>query len=73
MKELIEKLNSIEDSYFEFVDSVVDYAKSKKEHFVILTEFMDKNPNASVSDVLEFISDQPDFFEDDVKVKSKVG
>ena len=29
MEELIERLNKIPDAYFEFIDSVVDYADEK--------------------------------------------
>jgi len=64
MEQLIQRLNFIPNSYYEFVDSVVDYAESKESHLKILMEFLDKNPSATPSDIIKFITFQPDFFED---------
>lgn len=68
MDELIQRLNSIPNSYYEFVDSVVDYAKMKGEHLSLLIDFLDGNPNSTPSDIIKFISFQPDFFEDSAPV-----
>lgn len=75
MERLIHRLNVIPNSYFEFVDSVVDYARLKESHFDIIMEYLDNNPTATPSDIIKFISFQPDFFEDSapVDVDSLVG
>ena len=75
MEKLIQRLNLIPNSYFEFVDSVVDYAELKESHFDIIMEYLDNNPTATPSDIIKFISFQPDFFEDSapVDIDSLVG
>lgn len=66
MKELIAKLNAIPNSYFEFVDSTVAYAKRDSSHLEKLNAFLRENTTASVTDVIYFMSCQPDFFDDDI-------
>ena len=61
MKELIEKLVNIPDSYDDFLLGVISYAKKTPEHIIILKDFIDNNPQVSTSDVAEFIIEQPDF------------
>lgn len=73
MEQLINKLNSLPNTYYEFVDSVTNYAKSKPEHFVLLKDYLDHNPSATVTDVLRLISTRPDFFDDDVNTDILVG
>lgn len=72
MEQLIERLNRIPDSYFEFVDSVVDYARNKESHFKLVMEFLDSNPDATPSDIIKFISFQPDFFTDSVPMDTRI-
>lgn len=64
MEQLIQRLNFIPNSYYEFVDSVIDYAESKESHLNLLNNFLDNNPSATPSDIIKFISFQTDFFED---------
>lgn len=66
MEELYNMLNSIQDTYFEFVDSVLTYVKKKPERLIEVKEYMHLNSNLTSSDILHFISTRPDFFEDDV-------
>lgn len=66
MESLIERLTQMQGAYYEFVDSVIDYAESKENHFNSIMDFLDENLMATPSEVLGFISSQPDFFEDDV-------
>jgi hypothetical protein len=66
MEELYNMLNSIQDTYFEFVDSVLSYVKKKPERLIEVKEYMQLNSNLTSSDILHFISTRPDFFEDDV-------
>ncbi len=68
MNTLISKLNSLPNSYFEFVDSVADYAEEKEEHLNILLDFLNANPSVTPSDVIKFISLQPDFSDSDAPV-----
>ena len=70
MDQLITKLNQIPNAYYEFIDSTVEYASAKTEHLSILLNFLDEKNDASVTDVLRFISHQPDFFDDVVKKES---
>lgn len=65
---LISRLNAIPNAYFEFIDSVVDYAESKNTHLQLVLKFLDDNIGATPSDVIKFISSQPDFFDDDAPV-----
>ena len=64
MQELIEKLNSIPNSYFDFVSAIVSYAKKKPERLKSVLQFLDENPDASSSDVIYFVSTREDFGED---------
>ena len=64
MKELTIKLNQIEDSYYGFVVAVLTYVKKKQTRLDTVKMFMEEHPHATSSDVLEFISNQEDFYED---------
>ena len=61
MDNLIHKLNSVSDTYDNFVLGVVNYAKRDPNHVTILHRFMDNNLNLTTSDIIEFIIQQPDF------------
>lgn len=48
-------LNSINDSYFEFVDSVISDCKAQDEKFTkSIIKFIENNPTANSSEVLEY-------------------
>lgn len=64
MNEFTIKLNNIKDSYYGFVVAVLTYVKKKPSRFNIVKEYIDNNPEALTSDILSFISDQDDFYED---------
>lgn len=64
MEQLISRLNLMKDSYYEFVDSVADYAEKSREHYELIMHFLDDNQFATPSDVIKYISFQPDFFAD---------
>ena len=64
MKDLTIKLNNIKDSYYGFVAAVTTYVKNNPVRLRIVDEFIDNNPDASSSDILSFISEQPDFYDD---------
>ena len=58
------KLNNVADSYYGFVVAVLTYVKNKESRLEEVEKFMNDNPSALTSDILEFISNQDDFYED---------
>ena len=64
MKELTELLNGIEDTYFDFVSAMLHYAEKNDSRLNILLGFLKDHPDAKSSDVVKFVSSQPDFSED---------
>ncbi|MBO4280764.1 MAG: hypothetical protein J5872_02835 [Lachnospiraceae bacterium] len=66
MKELTVRLQAVPDSYYDFVVAVLTYVKKKQSRMDKVSEYLDNNPNATTSDILWFISNQEDFFEDAV-------
>lgn len=64
LNELAEMLNMVEDSYFDFISAMLHYAKKKPSRAEALICFMKDNPNAKSADVIRFVAEQPDFFED---------
>lgn len=73
MDELYERLNKIPDSYFAFVLGIVSYVKMKPSRLDVVLTFLRDNENAKSSDVVKFISEQPDFNEFNLGLKEKVG
>ena len=69
MNELSALLNGIEDSYFDFVSAMLHYAEKKPSRLEALLKYIKANPNVKSSDVVKFVSDQPDFFEDSAYMK----
>lgn len=70
MESLIYRLNTIPNSYYEFIDSVVSYASASNEHYTLLMCYLDSNPTATPSGIIKFISLQPDFFDDEVPAET---
>ena len=64
MEALAIKLNNVADSYYGFVAAVLTYAKKKESRREAVETFLNENPTALSSDILEFISGQDDFYED---------
>lgn len=62
MKELIQRLSAIPDTYDDFLLGVINYAKKDPSHIEILNDFMRNNPDATSSDVVYFIINQADFY-----------
>ena len=58
------RLNNVADSYYGFVVAVLTYVKNKESRLEVVEKFMDNNPSALTSDILEFISKQDDFRDD---------
>lgn len=64
MEELTKKLNNVNDSYYGFVAAVLTYVKKKNSRLKKVEKYLTENPSALTSDILEFISNQEDFYED---------
>ena len=64
MEELRNRLNKVEDSYFDFVSAMIRYAEKKPERLNKLLNFIESNPDAKSSEIIRFVSDQDDFYED---------
>jgi|GEM_PF-1027934 hypothetical protein len=63
-EKLLIALYNVDRSYPEFVEAVECYAAKKPARMELVQRFLEENPRANSSDVLEFISMQPDFMED---------
>ena len=64
MEEFTIKLNNVADSYYGFVVAVLTYVNNKKTRLNVVDNYMNNNPSALTSDILAFISEQEDFYED---------
>ncbi len=69
MNELVALLNKVDDSYFDFVSAMLHYAEKKESRQIQLLEFLKSHPDAKSSDVVRFVSEQPDFYEDAALLK----
>jgi hypothetical protein len=70
MKELLDKLYALPNVYEDFIYSTVHYAKEKPEHLKVLLDYLNNNDNLTTSDVVYFISTQPDFFDDSAELSA---
>ncbi len=61
MSELIKEISSLPNVYEDFIYGVLNYARRKPEHVDLLLNFLRNNENLTTSDVVYFISIQPDF------------
>ena len=64
MGELAALLNQVEDSYFDFISAMLHYAQKTESRQTLLIDYLKNHPEAKSSDVIRFVSDQPDFYED---------
>ena len=63
-KELYEMLVDFPDSYDSFVDGTMSYARKKPERMMKIIDYIKNNIGLTSSDVVLFIINQPDFYED---------
>lgn len=56
MEDFAIKLNNVTDSYYGFVIAVLTYVNKKDSRLKAVDSFMNNNPSALSSDILEFIS-----------------
>lgn len=73
MEEFTKMLNDIQDSYYDFIVAVLTYVKKEQARFDKVKNFIESNPTVLSSDVLTFISEQNDFYEDAAYVQAQVG
>ena len=73
MTALAARLNSINRSYDSFVAAVMTYINNKPSRQAVVEEFLNSHPDASTSEILSFISDQADFYEDTVWTDIEAG
>ena len=64
MDDILIRLNGVQDSYYGFVVAVLTYVKKNRSRLEAVSSFMNENPEALSSDILKFISDRDDFYED---------
>lgn len=64
MEDFAIRLENVKDSYYDFVVAVLTYVNNKTERLEYVCNYMDENPRALTADILRFISDQKDFYED---------
>ena len=67
-EEFITELKEVSDSYDDFVDGVLAYINNKSERLEKVKQFMANHPQALTSDIMKFISEQKDLF-DDMEIK----
>ena len=65
MEELYNRLNSFPGAHFGFVMGVISYVKQKPDRLKKVMEYLNSSDSLSKSDVILFISTQPDFFDTD--------
>lgn len=64
VEELKKLLWNVNDAYYGFVVAIIVYAKKKPERLRAVIDFIKSHADANSSDILEFVSNQPDFYED---------
>ena len=58
--------------YEDFIYAVLTYVKKNSDRMSRVKTYIQEHPEALTSDVLQFISDQPDFYEDAFRGNLKV-
>ncbi len=64
MDELRILLTEIDDSYSDFINAIIHYSEKKQTRIQAVSNFIRSNPQVSSSDVVRFVSEQEDFYED---------
>lgn len=62
--DLYNRLAGISDAYPDFIIGILIHVSHKPSRIQTLLNYLDRNPNATSSDIVEFGSFQPDFFDD---------
>lgn len=61
---LIKMLTNVDDYYEDFIIAVLSYVNRKEQRYELVIEYIENHPEALSTDILEFISNQSDFYED---------
>ena len=64
LEEMEEILLGVNDSYEGFIKAVLNYVEKNDKRFETVSEYLVENPEALSADILEFISDQDDFYDE---------
>ena len=70
MNELNQMLVQVSDSYYGFIIAATQYAQKSPRRTQAIINYIKNNPSSTTSDILYFISHQPDFYEDASRVLS---
>lgn len=73
LEEMEEILLGVSDSYEGFIKAVLNYVEKNNKRFETVSEYLVENPEALSADILEFISDQDDFYDEMWEQYVKVG
>ena len=57
-------MEKVTDSYNDFIIAMLNYAKKKQSRCDLLVDLLSSNPDITTSEVIRFVSEQPDFYED---------
>lgn len=63
MEELEKRLNNVTRSYEDFVLGIMCYIDNKENRCKAVNDYLNENPNATSSEVIWFVTNQPDFFD----------
>ena len=63
LEEMKEKLLDISDSYDGFVKAILNYVDKSDKRYEVVSDYLTEHPEALSADILEYISDQDDFYE----------
>ncbi len=69
MEEFTKRLTNIPGSYFNFVVGIITYAKKNPQRMNNINKFLDEHPDATTSDIVYFVINQPDFHDDGLGLK----
>ena len=58
------KLYEVTDTYYGFIKGVLNYVSRRIGRVDVVLDYMNNHKDAKTSDILEFISNQDDFYED---------
>ena len=65
MEHLTHQLNNVPRSYYDFVVTILSYVKEDPTRINKVSSYISDNPDATPSDILGFVIEQPGFFDDE--------
>ena len=71
MDELKELLINVSDSYYDFVVSILSFAKKKDGRADQLTKFMKTHPEAQTSEIIEYVSKEMDLMSEHIPFEAR--